>query len=180
MAAQQPAGHAAPPMQAVIMPRPVKVHLPDLFDGSRQQLSSFFGQLALYFGFHTDQFPVDQPEKKILFATTLMRGSAYECFEGYLDDYLESPNDETQRENANARETIYEGLGQGHNHELKDLTTDFNLRSSTPHNDTRHCRSKRRSEGTKTNYAYTVGSQDTLREIEGARDKPIKPKQSRK
>src|SRR2546430_12865487 len=57
MAAQQPAGHAAPPIQAVIMPRPVKVHLPDLFDGSRQQLSSFFGQLALYFGFHTDQFP---------------------------------------------------------------------------------------------------------------------------
>jgi len=98
MAAQQPAGHAAPPIQAVIMPRPVKVHLPDLFDGSRQQLSSFFGQLALYFGFHTDQFPADQPEKKILFATTLMRGSAYEWFEGYLDDYLESPNDETQRE----------------------------------------------------------------------------------
>ena len=98
MAAQQPARHAAPPMQAVIMPRPVKVHLPDLFDGSRQQLSSFFGQLALYFGFHTDQFPADQPEKKILFATTLMRGSAYEWFEGYLDDYLESPNDETQRE----------------------------------------------------------------------------------
>ena len=98
MATQQPAGHAAPPMQAVIMPRPVKVHLPDLFDGSRQQLSSFFGQLALYFGFHTDQFPADQPEKKILFATTLMRGSAYEWFEGYLDDYLESPNDETQCE----------------------------------------------------------------------------------
>src|SRR5436305_6151781 len=80
MAAQQPAGHAAPPMQAVIMPRPVKVHLPDLFNGSRQQLLSFFGQLALYFGFHTDQFPADQPEKKILFATTLMRGSAYEWF----------------------------------------------------------------------------------------------------
>src|SRR5436190_24313617 len=97
MAAQQPVGHAAPPMQAVIMPRPVKVHLPDLFDGSRQQLSSFFGQLALYFGFHTDQFPADQPEKKILFVTTLMRESAYEWFEGYLDDYLKSPNARTRR-----------------------------------------------------------------------------------
>ena len=83
-------------------------------------------------------------------------------------------------ENLNARETINQDLEQGHNHELTDLTTDFNLWSSTLHNDTRHCRSKRRSEGTKTNYAYTVGSQDTLRKIAGARDKPIKPKQNRK
>src|SRR5436309_12824419 len=103
MMAQQPAAHAvppayAPPMQAVVMPQPVKVHLPDLFDGSRQQLSAFFSQLALYFEFHTNQFSPNQPEKKILFATMLMRESAYEWFEGYLDDYLKSPNDPTQHE----------------------------------------------------------------------------------
>src|SRR5436305_9937486 len=83
-------------------------------------------------------------------------------------------------ENSNARKTIDQDLEQKHSHELTDHTTDFNLWSLTLHNDTRHCRSKRRSKGTRTSYAYTVGSQDTLRKIAGARDKPIKPKQNRK
>src|SRR5256714_2838480 len=83
-------------------------------------------------------------------------------------------------ENSNARETTDQDLKQKHSHELTDRTTDFNLWSLTLHNDTRHCRSKRRSKGTRTSYAYTVGSQDTLRKIAGARDKPIKLKQNRK
>src|SRR2546421_12746730 len=98
MMTQQPAAPLAyvPLVQALVMLQSVKVYLPDQFNGDRQQLSAFFSQLTLYFGFYTNQFPLNQPEKKILFATMMMRGLTYEWFERYLKDYLKSLNNLVQ------------------------------------------------------------------------------------
>jgi hypothetical protein len=95
--AQQQQVAPQPPAIAVL-PRPINVRTPEVFDGTRTRLSAFLTQLRLYFGFHVDQFPANNPVQKILFTASYLAGGAYEWFEGYLVDYLENPNDADERE----------------------------------------------------------------------------------
>ena len=71
--------------------KPLKINTPELFDGSRGKLRAFFSQVELFFGFNVDRFPTN--EHKVLFASTYLRGPAFEWFNSFLTNFLNNEPD---------------------------------------------------------------------------------------
>ena len=71
------------------MPKPVKVHPLDVFEGKCETVEAFLMQLKLYYGFHTQQLQAHV--NKILFACSYMREAAFEWAQRYVKDYLKHP-----------------------------------------------------------------------------------------
>src|SRR5437016_2576162 len=87
--------------------KPVKVQLPDVFEGKRGTVEVFLMQLELYYEFHTQQLMAHVD--KILFACSYMRGAAFECAQCYHEDYLKHPGvtNEDRREQTDELFKVY-------------------------------------------------------------------------
>ena len=70
--------------------KPLKINTPKPFDGSRAKLQAFFSQVELFFGFNAERFSTDK--HKVLYASTYLRGPAFEWFNLFLTDFLNKPN----------------------------------------------------------------------------------------
>ena len=68
-----------------------KVQKPDTFHGQRSKLSSFLTTLRIYFSFNLKEFDTDR--KKVLFACSLLRNTAFNWAEPYLRECFD-PNSE--------------------------------------------------------------------------------------
>lgn len=66
-------------------PDTIKVKTPDTFDGTRQNLRMFLGQVELYIGFNASKFVYEV--NKVMYAGTFLRGPAFDWFEPILTDY---------------------------------------------------------------------------------------------
>ena len=88
---QAPAVAPKIPVPAPIIIKPLKINTPKPFDGSRGKLQAFFSQVELFFGFNAERFPTD--EHKVLFASTYLRGPAFEWFNLFLTDFLNNKPD---------------------------------------------------------------------------------------
>ena len=76
---------------APVIVKPLKINTLELFDGSRGKLQAFFSQVELFFEFNAERFPTD--EHKVLFASTYLRGPAFEWFNSFLTDFLNNEPD---------------------------------------------------------------------------------------
>ena len=79
------------PAPAPVIIKPLKINTPEPFDGSREKLRAFFSQIELFFEFNVDRFPIE--EHKVLFASTYLRGPAFEWFNLFLTDFLNNKPD---------------------------------------------------------------------------------------
>ena len=84
------------PAPVLVIIKPLKINTPELFDGNRGKLRAFFSQGELFFGFNVDRFPTD--EHKVLFASTYLRGPAFEWFNSFLTDFLNNEPDESDND----------------------------------------------------------------------------------
>ncbi len=82
---------APAPAPAPVIIKPLKINTPEPFDGNRGKLRAFFSQIELFFGFNVDRFPTDK--HKVLFASTYLRGLAFEWFNSFLTDFLNNEPD---------------------------------------------------------------------------------------
>ena len=82
---------APAPALAPVIIKPLKINIPEPFDGSRGKLLAFFSQIELFFGFNVNRFPTD--EHKVLFASTYLRGPAFKWFNSFLTDFLNNKPD---------------------------------------------------------------------------------------
>ena len=83
---------APAPAPVGVIIKPLKINIPEPFDGSRGKLQAFFSQVELFFGFNVDRFLTDK--HKVLFASTYLRGPAFEWFNSFLTDFLNNEPDE--------------------------------------------------------------------------------------
>ena len=88
VALEIPAPALAP---APVIIKPLKINTPEPFDGSKGKLRAFFSQIELFFGFNVDKFSTDK--HKVLFASTYLRGPAFEWFNSFLTDFLNNEPD---------------------------------------------------------------------------------------
>ena len=88
---QAPAVAPEIPAPAPVIIKPLKINTPEPFDGSRGKLQAFFSQVELFFGFNADRFPTNK--HKVLFASTYLRGLAFEWFNSFLMDFLNNKPD---------------------------------------------------------------------------------------
>ena len=79
------------PAPVPVIIKPLKINTPELFDGSRGKLRAFFSQVELFFEFNLDRFLTDK--HKVLFASTYLRGPAFEWFNSFLTDFLNNEPD---------------------------------------------------------------------------------------
>ena len=89
---QAPAVAPEIPAPVSVIIKPLKINTPEPFDGSRGKLQAFFSQVVLFFGFNAERFPTD--EHNVLFASTYLRGPAFEWFNVFLTDFLNNEPDE--------------------------------------------------------------------------------------
>ena len=83
---------APAPAPVPVIIKPLNINTPEPFDGSREKLRAFFSQAELFFGFNVDRFPTNK--HKVLFASTYLRGPAFEWFNLFLTDFLNNkPNE---------------------------------------------------------------------------------------
>ena len=82
---------APAPAPAPVIIKPLKINIPEPFDSSRGKLQAFFSQIELFLGFNVDRFPTDK--HKVLFASTYLRGPAFEWFNSFLTDFLNNEPD---------------------------------------------------------------------------------------
>ena len=75
---------------------PVKIKTPDSYDGDRRKLKSFLTHLDLYFGFNAHQFAT--PQDRVLYASSYLKGSAFDWFETYIRDFLDHQDQPTLME----------------------------------------------------------------------------------
>ena len=87
------------PAPAPVIIKLLKINTPEPFDGSRGKLRAFFSQIELFFGFNVDRFTTDK--HKVLFASTYLRGPAFEWFNSFLMDFL---NDKPDKRDNNTIE----------------------------------------------------------------------------
>ena len=80
------------PAPVPVIIKPLKINTPEPFDGSRGKLRAFFSQVELFFRFNVDRFPTN--EHKVLFASTYLKGPAFEWFNSFLTDFLNNEPDE--------------------------------------------------------------------------------------
>ena len=85
------APEVAAPAPAPVIIKPLKINIPEPFDGSRGKLRAFFSQIELFFWFKVDRFPTDK--HKVLFANTHLRGPAFKWFNLFLTDFLNNKPD---------------------------------------------------------------------------------------
>ena len=76
---------------ALVIIKLLKINTPEPFDGSRRKLRTCFSQIELFFGFNVDKFPTDK--HKVLFASTYLKGPAFEWFNSFLTDFLNNEPD---------------------------------------------------------------------------------------
>ena len=88
---QAPAVAPEIPAPAPVIIKPLKINTLELFDGSRGKLRAFFSQVKLFFGLNAERFPTN--EHKVLFASTYLRGPAFEWFNSFLTDFLNNEPD---------------------------------------------------------------------------------------
>ena len=88
---QAPAVAPEIPAPALVIIKPLTINIPEPFDGSRGKLRTFFSQVELFFGFNAKRFPTDK--HKVLFASTYLRGPAFEWFNSFLTDFLNNKPD---------------------------------------------------------------------------------------
>ena len=74
------------PAPAPVIIKLLKINTPKPFDGSKGKLQAFFSQIELFFGFNVDKFPTNK--HKVLFASTYLRGPAFEWFNSFLTDFF--------------------------------------------------------------------------------------------
>ena len=98
---QAPAVAPKIPAPAPVIIKPLKINTPEPFDGSKRKLRAFFSQVELFFGFNADRFPTDK--HKVLFASTYLRGPAFEWFNSFLMDFLNNKPD--KRDNDTVKVT---------------------------------------------------------------------------
>ena len=79
------------PAPAPVIIKPLKINTPEPFDGSRGKLQAFFSQIELFFGFNVNGFPTNK--HKVLFASTYLRGPAFEWFNSFLMGFLNNEPD---------------------------------------------------------------------------------------
>ena len=79
------------PAPVPVIIKPLKINTPEPFDGNRGKLQAFFSQVELFFGFNVERFPTD--EHKVLFASTYLRGPAFEWLNSFLTDFLKNKPD---------------------------------------------------------------------------------------
>ena len=82
---------APAPAPAPVIIKPLKINTPELFNGSRGKLRAFFSQIKFFFGFNVDRFSTDK--HKVLFASTYLKGPAFEWFNSFLTDFLNNEPD---------------------------------------------------------------------------------------
>ena len=88
---QVPAVAPKIPASAPVIIKPLKINTPEPFDDGRGKLQAFFSQVKLIFGFNAERFFTD--EHKVLFASTYLRGPAFEWFNSFLTDFLNNELD---------------------------------------------------------------------------------------
>ena len=93
---QTPAVAAEIPALVPVIIKLLKINTPEPFDSSRGKLRAFFSQGELFFGFNVDRFPTD--EHKVLFASTYLRGPAFEWFNSFLMDFLNNEPDKSDND----------------------------------------------------------------------------------
>ena len=79
------------PAPAPVIIKPLKINTPEPFDGSRGKLRAFFSQIELSFRFNVDRFLTNK--HKVLFASTYLKGLAFEWFNSFLTDFLNNEPD---------------------------------------------------------------------------------------
>jgi hypothetical protein len=79
----------------------LKINTPEPFDGKRSQLSAFLTQLSIYIKMNPAAFPDE--ETKVFFASSYLRGAAYDWFEGRLKDRLDNDGDEDEQNETTTR-----------------------------------------------------------------------------
>ena len=89
--AQAPAVAPKIPAPAPVIIKPFKINTPEPFDGGRGKLRAFFSQVELFFGFNAERFPTNK--HKVLFASTYLRGPAFEWLNSFLTDFLNNEPD---------------------------------------------------------------------------------------
>ena len=82
---------APAPAPAPVIIEPLKINTPEPFDSSRGKLRAFFSQIELFFGFNVDRFPTNK--HKVLFASTYLKGLAFEWFNSFLMGFLNNKPD---------------------------------------------------------------------------------------
>ena len=87
---------APAPAPAPVIIKPLKINTPDPFDESRGKLQAFFSQAELFFGFNVDRFPTNK--HKVVFASTYLRGPAFEWFNSFLTDFLNNEPDKSDND----------------------------------------------------------------------------------
>ena len=80
------------PAPAPVIIKPLKINTPETFDSGSGKLQAFFSQVKLFFVFNAERFPTDK--HKVLFASTYLRGPAFEWFNSFLTDFLNNKPDE--------------------------------------------------------------------------------------
>ena len=79
------------PIPVPVIIKPLKINTSEPFEGSRGKLQAFFSQVKLFFGLNAERFPTDK--HKVLFASTYLRGPAFEWFNSFLTDFLNNKPD---------------------------------------------------------------------------------------
>jgi hypothetical protein len=83
---------SAEPMSAQVGYAVIKVKTPDSFQEEQTKLRAFVSQCETYFRFNQASFMTN--ENKVVFASTYLRGSAYDWFEPTLTDFLKNALDD--------------------------------------------------------------------------------------
>ena len=108
---------------ASVIIKPVKINTPKPFDSSRGKLQAFFSQVELFFGFNADRFPTDK--HKVLFASTYLRGPAFEWFNLFLTDFLNNELDEKDNDTVEVTQNYL-----NFKNKLKQVFGDFDKEHS--------------------------------------------------
>ena len=93
---QAPAVASKIPAPTPVIIKPLKINTPELLDGGRGKLRAYFFQMELFFRFNAERFPTN--EHKVLFASTYLRGPAFEWLNSFLTDFLN--NEPDKRDNV--------------------------------------------------------------------------------
>ena len=85
-------------------PMDYKVPTPEPFNGDRSKLKSFLVKCELYFGFNHHKFTGEL--ERVLWATTLLRGPAFDWMEAHVTDYMDNKGDDGTLTKEMETETI--------------------------------------------------------------------------
>ena len=80
---------APPIVLEKLVPHP-KASVQYIFDGTKENLRAFLGQISLYVSTHQEEFPHET--LKVLWVISLLEGQAFNWMEPYLLDYMNPDN----------------------------------------------------------------------------------------